>query len=61
MSTENESPGAGAAEKLRGWLRGRLPDDWFEAPPEVIVDREEITVIGRLASPAPAAGAESAA
>ncbi len=61
MSTENEPAGAGAAEKLRGWLRGRLPDDWFEAPPEVIVDREEITVIGQLASPAPAAGAESAA
>lgn len=30
------------------WLAGRLPDDWFAGDPEVVVDREEITVIGRL-------------
>lgn len=30
------------------WFAGRLPDGWFTADPTVVVDREEITVIGRL-------------
>ncbi|MCV7175767.1 hypothetical protein [Mycolicibacterium sphagni] len=30
------------------WFAGRLPDGWFTADPTVIVDREEITVVGRL-------------
>jgi hypothetical protein len=38
-------------EQLRGWFAGRLPDDWFDGAPEVVVDREEISVIGRLAPP----------
>lgn len=38
-------------EKLRGWLAGRLPDDLFEELTEVTVDREEITVIGRIPAP----------
>ena len=33
------------------WFAGRLPDSWFSADPTVTVDREEITVIGRLADP----------
>lgn len=36
---------SGAAE----WFAGRLPEDWFDGDPTVIVDREEITVIGKLA------------
>jgi hypothetical protein len=40
-----------STEKIRGWLAGRLPDTWFTDAPEVIVDREEITVVGRLAPP----------
>ena len=36
---------SGAAE----WFAGRIPDTWFEGDPTVIVDREEITVIGTLA------------
>jgi hypothetical protein len=40
-----------SADELRGWLAGRLPDDWFTGPPEVIVDREEATVVGTLAAP----------
>lgn len=36
---------------VAGWLAGRLPDEWFTEPPEVTVDREEITVVGRLAVP----------
>ena len=34
----------GAAE----WFAGRLPDAWFDGDPTVVVDREEITVIGKL-------------
>ena len=30
------------------WIAGRLPDSWFSGDPTVVVDREEITVIGRL-------------
>lgn len=35
----------------KGWLVGRLPDEWFEGEPEVSVDREEIVVIGTLPAP----------
>lgn len=31
------------------WFAGRLPEGWFSGDPAVTVDREEITVIGRLA------------
>lgn len=40
-----DQPHAGDAAE---WFAGRLPDGWFSADPTVIVDREEITVIGRL-------------
>ena len=48
-----------AAEELRGWFSGRLPDAWFEGAPEVVVDREEVSVVGRLPEPA-AAGVSDA-
>ncbi|BBX45765.1 transcriptional regulator AbmR [Mycobacterium cookii] len=32
------------------WFAGRLPDGWFAGDPTVVVDREEITVIGTLPS-----------
>lgn len=38
-------------EKIRGWLVGRLPADWFGGTPEVTIDREEITVVGRIGAP----------
>ncbi|MFF7214963.1 hypothetical protein ACFZAU_31205 [Streptomyces sp. NPDC008238] len=44
-------------EALRGWLAGRLPDGLFEALVEVTVDREEITVVGRIPAPEVAVGA----
>jgi hypothetical protein len=47
-------------EKLRGWFAGRLPDELFESLGEVTVDREEITVIGRIAEPRLAEGASDA-
>ncbi|WP_369230048.1 hypothetical protein AB5J56_03935 [Streptomyces sp. R21] len=47
-------------EKLRGWFAGRLPDDLFETLVEVTVDREEITVIGRIPRPRLTDGASDA-
>ncbi|ACZ91173.1 hypothetical protein [Streptosporangium roseum] len=41
-----------AVKKLRGWFSGRLPEEWFEGPPEIVLDREEIAVVGRLQAPA---------
>src|SRR5689334_4067400 len=41
-----DQPDAGDAAD---WFAGRLPDAWFSGDPTVVVDREEITVIGRLA------------
>ena len=38
-------------DELRGWFTGRLPQGWFEGAPEVTLDREEITVVGRIAAP----------
>ena len=52
------APGNGIGEEVRGWFAGRLPGEWFTAPAEVIVDREEITVVGTLPAPE-SAGAES--
>ena len=36
-------------DEIQGWIAGRLPDGWFTETPEVLVDREEILVVGRLA------------
>jgi hypothetical protein len=49
----------GLTDELRGWFTGRLPEAWFETTPEVVVDREEATVIGRLADPADPATSEA--
>jgi len=35
-------------ERVRGWFAGRLPQEWAAEPPEVTVDREEITVRLRI-------------
>jgi hypothetical protein len=47
-------------EKLRGWFTGRLPDSWFDGAPQVVLDREEVSVIGPLAEPAVAEDASAA-
>ncbi|MFE2429241.1 hypothetical protein ACFXJ5_21155 [Streptomyces sp. NPDC059373] len=44
-------------EALRGWIAGRLPEGLFVELLDVTVDREEITVIGRI--PEPDLGAEA--
>jgi hypothetical protein len=36
-------------ERVRGWFSGRLPEEWKIEPPEVTVDREEITVVLTIA------------
>jgi hypothetical protein len=48
------------SEEIRGWLTGRLPEDWFDGAPEVVVDREEITVVGTLRAPDTAEDASDA-
>lgn len=35
--------------EIKGWIAGRVPRDWYEGTPEVLVDRDEIVVIGRIA------------
>ena len=39
------------SEEIRGWLIGRVPEDWFDGAPEVSIDREEITVVGAVKVP----------
>lgn len=37
-----------SADDASAWFSGRLPDSWFTESPIVVVDREEITVVGTL-------------
>jgi hypothetical protein len=37
--------------EIQSWFTGRLPEEWFSAPAQVTVDREEITIIGTLSEP----------
>src|SRR3954447_15510219 len=53
-----EAPPVERAE-VAGWFAGRLPDGWFTGPVELIIDRDEITVVGTL--PEPQAGEGDAA
>ena len=45
---------------VAAWFDGRLPDDWFEDV-EVVLDREEILVVGTLAAPETDAAPDDAA
>lgn len=38
-------------DEVSGWFAGRLPDSWFDGPPSVEIDREEILVGGALPEP----------
>jgi hypothetical protein len=49
-----------SADEIRGWFSGRLPEGLFQELVEVTVDREEITVIGRIPVPEIAADASDA-
>src|SRR3954447_9483301 len=37
--------------EVAGWFAGRLPDEWFTGPVELVIDRDEITVIGAVPEP----------
>jgi hypothetical protein len=45
---------------LADWLLARLPDEWFTGPPEVVVDREEVVVVGTVDAPGSADDAAAA-
>ncbi|MGA5465853.1 hypothetical protein [Mycobacterium sp. NPDC050041] len=45
---QSQQPDAGDASD---WFAGRMPEGWFAGETTVVVDREEITVIGRLPEP----------
>ena len=47
--------------EVAGWFAGRLPDDWFTGPVELLLDRDEITVIGTLPEPDAGEGDPAAA
>lgn len=49
------------ASKAPEWIAGRLPESWFAGDPTVVVDREEITVVGHLAETEGSDGSESEA
>jgi hypothetical protein len=50
-----------AHDSVHGWFAGRLPTGLFDELVEVGVDREEITVVGRIAEPDIGADATDAA
>jgi hypothetical protein len=52
MSTDTEDTG-----RIRGWLLGRLPEEWTATAATVTVDREEVTVRVVVPEPALAEGA----
>lgn len=41
MSTE-------ATDHIRTWFEQHLPDDLYDAPPTVLVDRDEVVVVGEV-------------
>jgi hypothetical protein len=47
----------GSVDELMAWLAGRIPAGWFESGPEMMADREEILIVGKLAEPEVAEGA----
>ncbi len=60
MSTDQNEQQVSAAERLRGWFTGRMPEEWLDGALEVKLDREEITVILPISAPQTAEGASEA-
>ena len=48
-----------AIEEIKGWLLGRLPNDWYVGEPEIRIDDDEIWVIGTLADVQASGGPET--
>jgi hypothetical protein len=42
------------------WIGGALPADWFTGAPEVVIDRDEIMIVGSLPAPPVPEGASDA-
>lgn len=47
--------------EVQAWFTARVPATWFTGPVDVVVDRDEIQVLGRLAAPTLPAGASDEA
>jgi hypothetical protein len=45
------------ADDAAAWITGAVSDAWFTGPPEVVIDRDEIIIWGRL--PEPELGADA--
>src|SRR5919202_7111380 len=56
-----EAPPSVDRAEVAGWFAGRLPDDWFTGPVELLIDRDEITVVGTVPEPDAGDGDASAA
>ena len=39
------------ADDAAAWITGATPDGWFTEPPQVVIDRDEIIIWGRLPAP----------
>ena len=39
------------ADDAAAWITGATPDAWFTEPPQVVIDRDEIIIWGRLPEP----------
>ncbi len=39
------------ADDAVAWIGGALPEDWFTGAPEVVIDRDEILIVGTLPAP----------
>jgi len=39
------------ADDAAAYITGALPEDWFTGPPEIVVDRDEILIVGTLTAP----------
>jgi hypothetical protein len=53
----NEPP---PIDDATGWITGAIPDGMFSGPPEVVIDRDEIIIWGRLSAPELAAASTAA-
>ncbi|SDX87189.1 hypothetical protein SAMN05661080_01521 [Modestobacter sp. DSM 44400] len=56
-----EAPPPVDRAEVAGWFAGRLPDEWFTGPVELLIDRDEITVVGAVPEPDAGEGDASAA
>jgi len=48
---EEAEPVQVSTEAIAAWLTGRLPEGWFTEVADLVVDRDEITIIGKLPVP----------